>query len=60
MTSDDGYIAAGVKKGNGCLVKLAGDGEGVEYEDTSDSSFSQIRNYIYDIFHGFFQWNHYK
>ncbi|AKB78582.1 hypothetical protein MSHOH_2099 [Methanosarcina horonobensis HB-1 = JCM 15518] len=68
QTSDGGYIAAGVKNKNAWLVKLAGDEEniecedreGIEYENTSDSDFSQIKNYIYDIFPVIFQQNRYK
>lgn len=58
QTSDGGYIAAGVKNENAWLVKLEGDregvdygnGEGVDYKDLSDSSFSPIKNHVYDIF----------
>ncbi|MDY9925444.1 hypothetical protein [Methanosarcina sp.] len=58
QTSDGGYIAAGVKNGNAWLVKLAGVGEGanyedgkdIEHEDTSEGSFSLIKDYIYDAF----------
>ncbi|WP_440947770.1 hypothetical protein ACSAZL_05840 [Methanosarcina sp. T3] len=58
QTSDGGYIAAGVKNGNAWLVKLEGDregidcgnGKGVDYKDISDSSFSPIKNHVYDIF----------
>ncbi|MCC4770689.1 hypothetical protein FXV91_11005 [Methanosarcina sp. DH2] len=58
QTSDGGYIAAGVKNGNAWLVKLAGvgegadykDGKGIEHEDTSEGSFSLIKDYIYDAF----------
>ncbi len=34
-------------------------GESVEYGNTSDSFFDQIRYYIYDTFNGFFQWDYY-
>lgn len=33
--------------------------ENVEYGNTSDSFFDQIRYYIYDTFNGFFQWDYY-
>lgn len=55
-TSDGGYIAAGVKNKHAWLVKLAGDEKyvenkvsSIEYNDTADSIFSQIFNYIYSI-----------
>ena len=57
QTSDGGYVAAGVKNENAWLVKLAGDGRNTENEgssiesdDTSDSVFSQILNYIYGMY----------
>lgn len=60
-TSDGGYIAAGVKNKHAWLVKLAGDEKdienkvsSIEYNDTTDNNttdsiFSQIFNYIYGI-----------
>ena len=75
QTSDDGYIAAGIKNGNAWLVKLAGDekrtgsegsegigfenGESAEYGNTSNSLSAQIRYYVCDIFKGIFQWDYY-
>ncbi|AKB24984.1 hypothetical protein MSMTP_1515 [Methanosarcina sp. MTP4] len=59
QTSDGGYVAAGVKNENAWLVKLAGDGRNIEneetsieYNDISDSVFSQILNSIYGISSG--------
>ncbi|HII01937.1 TPA: hypothetical protein HA351_09930 [Methanosarcinaceae archaeon] len=57
QTSDGGYVAAGVKNENAWLVKLAGDGRNtenggssIESDDTYDSVFSQILNYIYGMY----------
>ncbi|WP_269850998.1 hypothetical protein [Methanosarcina horonobensis] len=54
QTLDGGFIAAGVKNENAWVVKLAGDGESVEYEDASEGSFSQIKKIAFMMFfHGF-------
>jgi hypothetical protein len=56
QTSDDGYIAAGVKNGNAWLVKLVDDKGSIEYENIRDYSSSQIKNSTYNIFYWIFHW----
>jgi hypothetical protein len=58
QTSDDGYIAAGVKNGNAWLVKLVGDKGRIEYENIRDGSSSQIKNSTYNIFYWIFHWDY--
>lgn len=60
QTSDGGYVAAGVKSKNAWLVKLAGNGEGIEHMEKQESGFGQTKNYTYDVFNWIFQWDHLK
>ena len=57
QTSDNGYVAAGVKNGDAWLVKLTSDGAGIERNEKSGSGLSLSKNHTYDIFSWIFSWN---